>query len=78
MKSEGFNYHETFAPIAKMTSLRCFLLVAVAKGWDLHQMDVYTAFIHGDLEDEVYMNLTPCFKHLKSLRFVDYESTCTG
>jgi len=33
---EGFDYNETFAPVAKMTSVRTFLVVATAKGWELH------------------------------------------
>jgi len=41
---EGFDFHETFASVAKMTSVRVFLSVAVAKGWDLHQMDVNNLF----------------------------------
>jgi len=35
---EGFDYGETFAHVAKMTSVSCFLVVVAAKGWTLHQM----------------------------------------
>lgn len=60
-KVEGVDYGETFAPVVKMTTVRSFFSIVSARNWEVHQMDVHNAFLHGDLEEEVYMKLPPGF-----------------
>ena len=57
----GIDYTGTFAPVTKFTSI-CALLTLTAKlNLKIHQMDVKSAFLNGDLEEEIYMSLPPGF-----------------
>ena len=49
------DYHETFASVAKMDSIRLVLAISASKHWEVHHVDVKSAFLHGDLHEEMYM-----------------------
>ena len=55
LQKYGVDFEETFAPVAKFTSIRIILSIAAQRGLILHQMDVKTAFLNGHLDEEIYM-----------------------
>ena len=66
----GVDYQETFASVDKMNYIRILLSLAANKNWALHQFGIRNAFMHGDLENEVYIKISPSFNDSKLARKV--------
>jgi len=52
---EGVDYNEVYSPVARFSAIRSLLAVANANDYEIHQMDVATAFLNGTLDYEIYM-----------------------
>ena len=65
----GIDYEETFAPVARISSVCALLAVVATSKWDLFQMDVKNTFLNEDLSEEVYMQPPPGLS-------VDFNKVC--
>lgn len=54
-QKEGVDYFDTYAPVARIATIRVLIALASIFNLVIHQMDVKTAFLNGELEEEVYM-----------------------
>ena len=51
----GVDYNETFAPVARLDTIRALIALAAQKKWQIHQLDVKSAFLNGYLKEEIHI-----------------------
>ncbi|GJS30916.1 retrovirus-related pol polyprotein from transposon TNT 1-94 [Tanacetum coccineum] len=82
--AKGFNqmeevdYHDTFAPVAKLVTVRTLLAITVKMDWIIQQLDVSNAFLHGDLDEEVYMKIPQGFSNDNETRVCRLRKSLYG
>ena len=55
-QKEGKDFFDTYSPVARLTTIRALISLAASYGHIIHQMDVKTAFLNGELDEEIYMD----------------------
>jgi hypothetical protein len=61
VQQPGHDFDEVFVPVARIESVRMLLALAAEEGWSVHHMDVKSAFLNGELQEEVYVTQPPGF-----------------
>jgi len=67
MQRDGTDYDEVFAPVSRHTTLRTLLSLCTAPEWTAHHVDVRTAFLHGEIEEELYATQPPGYAEGENL-----------
>ncbi|KAA0038222.1 Copia protein [Cucumis melo var. makuwa] len=70
----GIDYSDTFSLVVKLTSIRLFLSMAATHNWSLHQLNIKNVFLHGDLQEKVYLEQPPSSS--KIFVWFETESKC--
>ncbi|GKC77542.1 retrotransposon protein, putative, ty1-copia subclass, partial [Tanacetum coccineum] len=70
----GIDYNEVFSPVVRHTSIRVILALTTCKDYELKQLDVKTVFLHGNLEEVIYMRQLPGYEQGNKFKHSSYDS----
>jgi hypothetical protein len=73
---EGLDFDETYAPVARIESIRILVAYAIYHGFKLYQMDVNSAFLNGPIKKEVYVEQPPALKIVSILTMFISSQRC--
>lgn len=80
LQRQGIDFTEVFAPVARLETIRIVVAIACAKRWSLIQLDVKSTFLHGPLEEEVYVQQPSRFnirnKEQQVYKFIKLSMAC--
>ena len=75
---EGLDYFDTYSPVAKLTTVRLVIALSSIHNWHLHQLDANNAFLHGELQEDVYMLVPPSVKTDKQNQVCKLQKSMYG
>jgi hypothetical protein len=78
VQQQGINFEEVFALVARMELVRLILAVAAHEGWPIHHVDIKSAFLNGELEEDVYVRQPSGFVAGEELQVLMLRRCYTG
>ena len=79
VQDQDVDFEEVFAPLARMDTVRLLIALAAQESWRIHHMDVNSAFLTGELEEELYVKQPPGYiQKERRTRYCCYTRQCTG
>ena len=69
LQQPSIDFEEVFAPVACIKIVRILIALAASKGWELDHLDVKSTFLHGELQEEVFVNQPEGFVKKRERRF---------
>lgn len=77
-QKHGIDYNEVFAPVARLDTIRLVIAVAAQRKWTLFQLDVKSVFLHGELNEEVFVEQPPGYQKVDASKVYKLKKALYG